>query len=206
MSRIRIRTRWAARVFALSVGLVVMLSEGCKRYVAPAPTQTGAVRSSIPKVVSDLSADFFTDDDPMPKTTQPVAASSRRVVLPQPVESPPDPQKIAAQAEELQRQQDGRLWQQQEAASQRAQEELNQEVERGQKEQEQMENEPRIQEAPGPEQMGLPAGLEQTGQEEERIQDAPGPAQTLPGQPGQELEPRIQDAPGPAQTMPQPQL
>jgi hypothetical protein len=160
----------------------------------------------MPRVVSDLSADFFTDDGPMPKTTQP-ATPSRRAVLPQMVESPPDPQKIAAQAEELQRQQDGRLWQQQEAASQKAQQELNQEVEQGQKEQEQMENEPRIQDAPGPEQMGFPAGLEQQnepGQDEERIQDAPGPAQTLSGQPGQEA-PRIQDAPGPAQTMPQPQ-
>jgi hypothetical protein len=158
----------------------------------------------MPRVVSDLSADFFSDDDPMPKTTQRAANPPRRAVLPQVVESPPDPQKIEAQAEELQRQQDGRLWQQQEAASQKAQEELNQEVERSQKEQDQMENEQRIQDAPGPEQMGFPAGLEQP--EEERIQDAPGPAQTLQGQPGQESEPRIQDAPGPAQTMPQQQL
>jgi hypothetical protein len=204
MSRMRIRTRWAANALALSVvGLATILSEGCKRYVAPAPAQTGTVRSSMPRVVSDLSADFFADDDPMPKATQPAATPSRRMVLPQAIESPPDPQKIAAQAEELQRQQDGRLWQQQEAASQKAQEELNQEVERAQKEQDQMENEPRIQDAPGPEQMGLPVGLEQPGQEEERIQDAPGPAQTLPGQPGQDSEPRIQDAPGPAQTMPQ---
>jgi hypothetical protein len=204
MSRIRIRTRWAANALALSVGFAVILSEGCKRYVAPAPAPTGAVRSATPKVVSNLSTDFFTDDDPMPKTTQ-AAPHPRRVVSQQAEVSPPEPQKVAAQAEELQRQQDGRLWQQQEAQSQKAQEELNQEVERAQKEQDQMENEPRIQDAPGPEQMGLPTGLEQP--EEERIQDAPGPAQTMPAQPGQELEPRIQDAPGPTQTLPQqPQL
>jgi hypothetical protein len=155
----------------------------------------------MPRVVSDLSADFFTDDDPMPKTAQP-ETHLRRAVLPQVVESPPDPQKIAAQVADQQRQQDGRLWQQQEAESQKAQEELNQEVERGQKEQDQMQNEPRIQEAPGPEQMGLPAGLEQPSEDEERIQEAPGPAQTLPAQPGQEA-PRIQDAPGPSQTLPQ---
>jgi hypothetical protein len=165
--------------------------------------QPRVVRNVVPRAVPEPIPDFFADDDPMPKMGQP-QAQLRKVVLPLPavVEPPqPDPQQVAAEAEERQREQDGRLWQQQEAASQKAQEELNQEVERGQKEQERMENEPRIQDAPGPEQMGLPAGLEQP--EEERIQDAPGPAQTLSAQPGQESGPRIQDAPGPAQTLPQ---
>jgi hypothetical protein len=198
------RKTWSRNLLAVGVGLAAVLSDGCKRHTATVPAQTGVVRHTVPRVMPEPRTDFFSDDDPMPKTSQP-DAHRRRAVVPQVVQSLPDEQQIAAQAAERQRQQDGRLWQQQEAESQKAQQELNQEVERGQKEQEQMENEPRIQDAPGPEQMGLPTGLEQPsqpGSDGERIQDAPGPSQTLPSQGGQP-SPRIQDAPGPAQTLPQ---
>ena len=134
----------------------------------------------------------------MPKTSQP-EAHRRRVVLAPVVPPEPDPQLVAAEAEARQREQDGQLWQKQEAESQKAQEELNHEVERAQKEQDEMQEEPRIQDAPGTVDFGQPV---QAGEEQERIQDAPGPGSMLSGQPDQ-AAPRIQDAPGPVQAVPQ---
>jgi hypothetical protein len=209
MPRIWIRKTWATNVLAVGAGLAVILSVGCKRQPTPAAAQPQVVmRSSAPRTVPDQFTDPFTDEDPMPKTVQP-QAHPRRVVLEQVVEPQPDPRQVAAEAEKRQREQDGRLWQQQEAESQKAQEELNVEVERGQKEQDAMQEEPRIQDAPGPGQMGLGSDLAPSlpGEEPERIQDAPGPEQTLPAQRSEPSDMRIQDAPGPAQTLsPPPQM
>jgi hypothetical protein len=179
------RRIWAKNVLVIGVGVAAMFSQGCKRHAAPAPVQTQRVmRHSAP--MPEPSVDLF-PDTPAPNMVQPQARRHHRVEMPQAVPTPEDSQQAAAEAMARQREQDARLEQQQEAESQKAQRELDHEVEQDQKAQEQIQEEPRIQDAPGPEQMGLPPGLE--GE---------------PGQPGQE-PPRIQDAPGPAQTLPQPQ-
>jgi hypothetical protein len=126
--------------------------------------------------------------EPVPDD-QPVRqqARRRRVEMPPPqVEAPIDRRAVDAQAAALQRQEDARLWQQQTAASQKAQQELNQEVDESTKAQQKMQAEPRIQDAPEFSQPPLPAGLAtqplQPGQEPPRIQDGP-PASAAPVQP-----------------------
>lgn len=78
---------------------------------------------------------------------------------------------------------DQRLLQQQQAASAEAQKITDQQVKAAQKQHDQLQNEPRIQDAPGPAQTGVvPAAGAPTApvSSDQRIQDAPGPAQTLP--------------------------
>jgi hypothetical protein len=75
-------------------------------------------------------------------------AVARRRYQAQPVQAEStDAQAAAASA--AQRRQDERLFQQQEAASQRQQEELNRDIEENVRTQEEMQAEPRIQDAPG---------------------------------------------------------
>jgi hypothetical protein len=174
------RRIWAKNILAVGVGLAAMLSQGCKRHTTPAPAPTERVfRRSAPTPAP--SVDLF-PDTPAPDTAP--QARRHRVEIPEAAPSPVNSQQAAAEARAQQRAQDARLEQQQEAASQKAQRELDHEVEQSQKVQDQMQQEPRIQDAPGPEQMGLPPGLDgqpnQLGQEPPRIQDAPGPAQTQP--------------------------
>jgi hypothetical protein len=172
------RRIWAKNVLAIGFGFAVMLSQGCKRHAEPPPVQTKRIVER-PAAMPPSSTDLF-PDSPMPVPAQPQARRRHRVEMPQAMPAPEDSQQAAAEAMAQQKAQDARLEQQQEAASQKAQRELDHEVEQSQKVQEQMQQEPRIQDAPGPEQMGLPPGLE--GQTEQGIQDAPGPTQT-PQQP-----------------------
>jgi hypothetical protein len=188
------RKTWAKDVLAVGVGLAVILGVGCKRQPAPVVQPRAVVKSAVPRAEPELGP--YEDDDPMPKGSQPAEAHRHRVVLAPVVPPEPDPQLVAAEAEARQREQDGRLWQQQAVESQKAQEELDHEVQRAQKEQDEMQEEPRIQDAPTVD-MGQPV---QPGEEQERIQDAPGPSQ---GWPTQLSAPRIQDAPGPVQAIPQ---
>ena len=167
----------------------MMLLQGCKRHTAPPPVQP--VVRSIPKMAQpDIPGPLpveGADQAPMERRASPRRHARTEEVQPQPVD--------AQAAEATQQRRDARLLRQQQATSQAQQRELNGEVERSAKARQQVQDEPRIQDAPEP---PASSGL---GPDAPRIQDAPGPDQ---GQPGQE-PPRIQDAPGPAQTQPQPQ-
>jgi hypothetical protein len=158
----------------VALGLAAMLAQGCKKKAAPVVVQP--VVRSTPRASPSL-ADFPPDDPPDPDAN---AAASRRprghrVVAP-PVEQIP-PSVDAETAEETQRRLDATLLKQQEAASQRQQQELNGVVQQSLKIQQEQQAEPRIQSAPEP-----PSWLfsqpSQPGQNEQRIQDAPGPPQT----------------------------
>jgi hypothetical protein len=106
----------------------------------------------------------------------------------------------AAQLEAMQREQDERLLQRQQADSQRQQQEQERAVEQWVKTVQAQQDEPRIQDAPGPAQTGLLPGVppppsQPSNEDEQRIQDAPGPAQTIPApqpQPEPEPEPAAQ--------------
>ena len=99
--------------------------------------------------------------------------------------APPIPPSSAAKITEAQqRAADQKLLAQQQAASDRAAQENAQQVRRAQQQQQRVQNEVRIQDAPGPQQTGVvPAAgppVAPSANPEQRIQDAPGPAQTLP--------------------------
>jgi hypothetical protein len=162
-------------LLAVGMTVVVMFSQGCKRK-APAPTPAAPRAVPAPRV-EPFPSDAGAVDDTLP----PQPARPRRTVAPAQVQRLVDDRETEAEAAAREKQRDARLQQQEEAASQRQQQELNQTVEQIQKAQEQQQEEPRIQDAPGP----GPAP---------RIQEAPGPAPA----------PRIQDAPGPSQPV-QPQ-
>jgi hypothetical protein len=189
------REMLARCVMVTGLGVAALLTQGCKQKVAPAPVQPVVQRVPHAPSPPDFDAPLPAED---PETSQAAVHRQRRAVL-QPVQPPAPVVRFDAEAAgAAQRRQDARLLQQQEAASQAQQKELNQVVDRSVKAQQQMEAEPRIQDAPTGGFAPVPEGP--------RIQDAPGPAQTLPSQPGQQEddEPRIQDAPGPAQTQPAP--
>jgi hypothetical protein len=96
--------------------------------------------------------------------------------------SPPTPP--AAQAQ--QKAADQRLLEQQQAQSAQAAQITNRQVQQAQKQKDAIQNEVRIQDAPGPAQTGVvPAAGPPVApvNANDRIQDAPGPAQTLPPMP-----------------------
>jgi hypothetical protein len=93
--------------------------------------------------------------------------------------TPPAPEPTAAQ----QKADDQKLLQQQQQQSAQAAQVTNQQVQQAQKQKDSIQNEIRIQDAPGPAQTGVvPAAGPPVApaNSEQRIQDAPGPAQTLP--------------------------
>lgn len=102
-------------------------------------------------------------------------------VIPLETAPPSAPTSPAVQAQ--QKAQDARLLEQQKQQSVQAAQITNQQVQQAQKQQESVQKEVRIQDAPGPAQTGVvpaagpPVAPANAGQ---RIQDAPGPAQTLP--------------------------
>lgn len=152
-----------------AVGLVLIVGQGCKKKQAPAPVQP-VVRAAPRRAPPD-----FPDDPPEPlNVDQPVHRAARRVPPP-PFVPPPRPVVDPNALAEAQRQRDATLFQQQQAASQRQQQELNGVVQRSYK-------------------------LYQDQQAEPRIQSLPEVPITQPIVPGQE-PPRIQDNPN----MPQPQ-
>ncbi len=168
-------------------GAVSMMLEGCKRHAVPPAQPAVRIAPHVPQ--PDVPGPLpIQGDDQGPVERRP---SSGRRLRANPIASPaPDVQAAAA----AQRRQDARLLQQQRVASQQQQNELNDEVLQVTRQQQQIQEEPRIQDAPEP---PASTGL---GPDAPRIQDAPGPYQ---GQDGQ-TTPRIQDAPGPAQTQPSP--
>jgi hypothetical protein len=145
--------------FALLVGL--MAAQGCKKQAAPAAVQP-VVRSvaqvqrdfsfgSLP--VEDVGAGVTPRVDRGPRRrqqVQPVQVQVIRVppvqVQPVQVQSSVDAQAAVAAA---QREQDERLLEQQQAESDRQQEELNQDIEETLRMQEEVQAEPRIQDNPG---------------------------------------------------------
>lgn len=100
-----------------------------------------------------------------------------------PPQSAPTGQPHSADAEAEQKARDQRLLEEQKRQSAQAAEVTNQQVERAQRQQESVQQEVRIQDAPGPAQTGVvPAAGPPVAppNADQRIQDAPGPAQTLP--------------------------
>jgi hypothetical protein len=184
------RKTLAKGFLAVGVGAMTMLSQGCKR-TAPAPTPAAAPRSAPAPRFEPFPNDGAVEDT----GALPQPVRHRRRELPSTVQTADVQQETAAQVEAEQRKRDAALLQQQEAASQKQQLELNRIVQQSQKAQEEDQGDPRIQDAPGPE----PGS---------RIQDAPGPSPgpRIQDAPGPAPGSRIQDAPGPSQPMPpQPQ-
>jgi hypothetical protein len=179
----------------VGLGLAALVVGGCKQKVAVTPVQPVVLRS-VPKVPSPFGPmEDLPDPDAVKGNGTQVRAPRHAPVVRVPPSPPsgPSPEALAAAAAMAQKAQDTRLLQDQQAASQRQQKELDQTVQQSIKATQQMQEEPRIQDAPGP----APDG---------GIQDAPGP---VPGDgiqdaPGPTPGDGIQDAPGPAQTNPPP--
>jgi hypothetical protein len=136
-----------ARLFpAVVVGLVVVGSQGCKRHVAPTPSQPVVRVSPAVNTVPDF------DDGPLPvESTDAAAGSSRRQRVPRQIQVQPVPmQSTDSQtiSDAEQRRRDAQLLQDQQAASQRQQEELNQEIKQNLERQQRDDSVPRIQEVP----------------------------------------------------------
>ncbi|HWW99031.1 MAG TPA: hypothetical protein VNY74_15100 [Edaphobacter sp.] len=132
-------------IVAMGAGLALMAAQGCKKQAAPVQP---VVVSSAPGVQPDFPIGPLPIED-VDTGAKPRAerAAARRRYQAQPVQAEStDAQAAAASA--AQRRQDERLFQQQEAASQRQQEELNRDIEENVKAQQEMQAEPRIQDAP----------------------------------------------------------
>jgi hypothetical protein len=129
------------RRYWMVVGSVVFLLVGCKGKPVPATTSQPVV---APRAVAPEPA-FH---DPVPAAV-PAAAPRRvhrapQVVVSRSVTATPEAD------EQVQQTQDDRLLKEQQEASKKQQEELNQTVQQSIKSTQQMQNEQRIQEAPGP--------------------------------------------------------
>jgi hypothetical protein len=115
------------------------------------------------------------------KTTTTARPATERIPLES--ASPTPPSAAAKQQEAQQHAADERLLQQQQAQSAAAAQVTNQIVQTAQKQQDKVQNEVRIQDAPGPTETGVvPAAGPPTvpaADKSQDIQDAPGPAQTL---------------------------
>jgi hypothetical protein len=149
---------FAKSVVAMGAGFALMIAQGCKKQ---APTAVQPVVSSVRQVRPDFALGPLPVEDidagPMPRVDRTAHRQPQLVpVQVQPVQvERPDVQ--AAAIAEVQRQQDARLLQQQEAASERQQDELDQEIEQDLRTQQEMEAEPRIQEIP---ELSEPAPME----------------------------------------------
>ena len=133
---------------------------------APAQGQTGATSAPKPAVKR--------------KRTTPRAAAPVQTI---PIESAPPSAPPAPVPAAQQKADDARLLQQQRQQSAQAAQVTNQQVQQAQKQKDSVQNEVRIQDAPGPAQTGVvPAAGAPVApvNSQQRIQDAPGPAQTLP--------------------------
>jgi hypothetical protein len=159
----------------VAVGLALVVGQGCKKKQAPVVAQP-VVRTAPRPAPPD-----FPDDPPEPlNVDQPVHHAARRVAPP-PVVAPPRPAVDPNALAEAQRQRDATLFQQQQAASQRQQQELNGVVQRSSKLYQDQQAEPRIQSLPE-----VPITQQfAPGQEPPRIQDNPNLPQPQP----QEAEP-----------------
>jgi hypothetical protein len=137
-------------VVAVGAGLALIVAQGCKKQVAPAPVQP-VVSSSRPQLQPDFPVGPLPVEDVDPGATPKVDGTA--------VRRPPQAQQVQVQpvqvervdagaVAEAQRRQDERLWKQQEAASERQRQELDQEIQHDVQTQQEMEAEPRIQDIP----------------------------------------------------------
>jgi hypothetical protein len=126
-----------------------MMAQGCRRRATAAPVQQVVQRMIRvqpnfpvgPLPVEDVDSATMTKVQREAPTSQPAQ--------PVPVEVPPQPPEVqAAAVAESERQQDVRLLQEQQAASDRQQQELNQMIEENVRSQQEMQAEPRIQGIP----------------------------------------------------------
>ncbi|MDQ2833085.1 MAG: hypothetical protein M3Y50_04925 [Acidobacteriota bacterium] len=188
--RAAVSWKWVRGVVWLPVVLlpVVLLSvvQGCKGHAVPATVQP--LERSVPKVKQPEIPGPLPIEDAAPAGKS-GRGGHRRSLAEQPNVPAPAPSDAVAAAAQGRR--DARLLQQQEAASQAQQRQLNEQVQQGVRAREQMQAEPRIQSAPEP---PASSGL---GPDAPRIQDSPA---GVPGANGGREAPRIQDAPGPSQT------
>jgi hypothetical protein len=133
----------------MGVGLALIVAQGFRKQSAPVPVQP--VVRSLPRVQPEFALGPLPVEEEERVATPKVerAALERPQVEPVQVQPVPvqraDAQAAAAAAQRLQ---DERLLQEQEAASQRQQEDLDREIEQDMRTQEEMEAEPRIQDIP----------------------------------------------------------
>jgi hypothetical protein len=137
----------AISVVAMGVGFALIVAQGFRKQSAPAPVQP--VVRSLPRVQPDFALGPLPVEEVGERVATPRvdrAALERPQVQPVQVQQHADAQNEAVVA--AQRLEDASLLQEQQAASQRQQEELNQDIERDMKTQEEIQAEPRIQEIP----------------------------------------------------------
>ncbi|MCU1247671.1 MAG: hypothetical protein JWQ49_700 [Edaphobacter sp.] len=141
----------ATCVVAVGACLALIVTQGCKKQVAPAAVLP-VVSSSRPQVQPDFPVGPLPVEDVDRGATPRVDRTAVRRAQLEPVQvQPVQVQRVDVQAAavaEVQRRQDERLLQQQEATSERQQEELDQEIEQDLMTQQEMEAEPRIQDVP----------------------------------------------------------
>jgi hypothetical protein len=151
--------------------------QGCRKHSVGAQAQPTAL--TVPRVQTDFPVGALPFEDGDAGATPSVIRSVRPQQQVKLVQVQEIDDQAAAIAAAVQRRQDERLLERQEAASERQQEELDREVEQNLKMEQEVQAEPRIQDAP---EMPLPSSL--PGQDAQRIQDNPGvPTQTVPVQP-----------------------
>jgi hypothetical protein len=133
--------------FALGAVFALTVAQVYKKPSAPAPMQP--VVRSLPRA----QPDFALGPLPVADVDEPVAPRVARVALPQPQVQPVQVEAPHADVENeafaaAQRVEDASLLQQQQAASERQQEELNQQIEQEMQRQQEVQAEPRIQGIP----------------------------------------------------------
>ncbi len=157
-----------ARHFALVLGMAV-LEAGAQGLAQTAPAQTGAAPAATPAPATKAAKKRRTAGN---------GDSLQRIPIEQAPPSPPRPNETTAQ-----RTADQKLLQQQQAQSAQAAQVTDQQVKTAQQRIDKVQNEQRIQDAPGPSQTGIvPAAgppLVPAGEASPTIQDAPGPAQPV---------------------------
>jgi hypothetical protein len=139
------REAFAKCLVAVGAGMALLAAQGCRKQAAPAPA---TVVFNLPQVQLNFASGPLpvedVDSGPAPRV-EGVAQRQQQV---QPVQEERADAQAAAAAAEAQRLEDARLLQRQEAASERQQNELDQEIEQDMRTQDEMEAEPRIQEVP----------------------------------------------------------
>jgi hypothetical protein len=130
---------------AVGAGFALMVAQGCRKQAAPAPA---TVVFNLPQVQLNFASGPLPVEDVDSGAAPRVEGVAQRQQQVQPVQEERADAQAAAAAAEAQRLEDARLLQRQEAASERQQEELDQEIEQDMRAQDEMEAEPRIQEIP----------------------------------------------------------
>ena len=132
-------------VVAMGAGFALLVGQGCKKQAAPAPA---TVVLNLPQVQLNFASGPLPVEDVDSGAAPRVEGVPQRQQQVQPVQVERGDAQAAAAAAEAQRLEDARLLQRQEAASERQQNELDQEIEQDMRTQDEMEAEPRIQEVP----------------------------------------------------------